>query len=81
MERSLDNGLHKTAPDYLKQLINEEAQEPDYVISTIENISEYVDVFLEKWNFEYRSFKLSRIIHIVFTQMDPAVNGIMFLIP
>ena len=52
LERSLDIDLHKSAPDYLKELIKQEAQEPEYVISVIEDLGEYAEVFLEDWDFE-----------------------------
>jgi len=57
LERSLDIDLHRTAPDYLKALIKAEDQEPEYVLSVIEDLGEYADIFFKDTDFDSESLR------------------------
>lgn len=57
MERCQGFDLHRTAPDYLRALIKAEAQEPEYVLSVIEDLGEYTDIFFEDTDFDSESLR------------------------
>lgn len=45
------DGLHKSAPKELKVWIKNEAEEPDFIISRIEDVSDYLGVFFDDTDF------------------------------
>lgn len=57
LARDIDIDLHKPAPEYLKGLIKAEDQEPESVLSIIEDLGVYADVFLEDMDFDSESLR------------------------